>query len=171
MPDHVVADGDGVILGGVTLQVHDVGAAESHADSYLTVDGRPFIGDLAFHGTHPYTADGHTRDWLAALDVLAVELDGRRLYPGHGPAGDARMLADQRRYLMMYREAVTRIGGGAPSLSPSQKEELTAVMTRYLPGAPLTWMIALGADAVAAELAAPAPAGVAGAGTAGAVPA
>ena len=26
-------------------------------------------------------------------------------------------------------------------------------MTRFLPGAPLTWMVGLGADAVAAELA------------------
>ncbi|WP_422771362.1 MBL fold metallo-hydrolase [Plantactinospora sp. WMMC1484] len=36
---------------------HVVGAAESHADSYLTLDDRAFIGDLAFHGTHPYTAE------------------------------------------------------------------------------------------------------------------
>ena len=32
-------------------------------------------------------------------------------------------------------------------------EQLTTVMTRFLPDAPLTWMIGLGADAVAAELA------------------
>ena len=35
---------------------------------------------------------------------------------------------------------------------PHRREELTAVMTRFLPGAPLSWMIGLGADAVAAEL-------------------
>lgn len=125
---------------------------ESHADSYVTMDGVAFIGDLAFNGTHPYVADGHTGKWLAALDSLESLLDGATLYPGHGAPGDVRMLAEQRRYLMMYREVVGRLAAGAPSLTDPQKQELTGVMTRFLPGAPLTWMIGLGADAVASEL-------------------
>jgi hypothetical protein len=63
------------------------------------------------------------------------------------------MLADQRRYLMMYRETIGRLAAGAPTLTDAQRVQLTATMTRFLPGAPLTWMIGLGADAVAAELA------------------
>jgi hypothetical protein len=55
---------------------------------------------------------------------------------------------------MMYRETVGRLAAGAPTLTDGQREELTAVLTRFLPGAPLTWMIGLGADAVAGELAA-----------------
>ena len=55
---------------------------------------------------------------------------------------------------MMYRETVRRLAAGAPNLTDPQREELTAVMTRFLPGAPLSWMIGLGADPVAAELAA-----------------
>jgi len=39
-------------------------------------------------------------------------------------------------------------------LSDAAKAELEAAMTAFLPFAPLTWMIGLGADAVAAELAA-----------------
>src|SRR5690606_31220299 len=111
-------------------------------------------GDLAFHDVHPYTADGHTGPWLAALDALTAALGGATLYPGHGAPGDIGMLADQRRYLMMYREVVARLAAGAPALTDAQREQLTEVMTRFLPGAPLTWMIGLGADAVAAELAA-----------------
>jgi hypothetical protein len=38
------------------------------------------------------------------------------------------------------------------------KSELTAALQAFLPDAPLTWMIELGADAVAAELAAQGPA-------------
>lgn len=154
IPDRRLSTGDVVELGGLRFAVHAVGPAESHADSYLTLDDRAFIGDLAFHGTHPYTADGHTGRWLAALDTLAGALDGATLYPGHGAPGGVGMLADQRRYLMMYRETVRRLAAGAPALTDAQREELTAVMTRFLPGAPLTWMIGLGADAVAAELAA-----------------
>jgi glyoxylase-like metal-dependent hydrolase (beta-lactamase superfamily II) len=154
VPDRRLSTGDSVELGGLWFTLHAVGAAESHADSYLTLDDRAFIGDLAFHGTHPYTADGHTESWLAALDTLPAALDGATLYPGHGAPGGVTMLADQRRYLMMYREVVRRLAAGKPALTDAQKAELTEVMTRFLPGAPLTWMIGLGADAVAAELAA-----------------
>jgi glyoxylase-like metal-dependent hydrolase (beta-lactamase superfamily II) len=154
VPDHRLSTGDAVELGGLRFTLHAVGAAESHADSYLTLDDKAFIGDLAFHGTHPYTADGHTGSWLTALDTLIGALDGAVLYPGHGAPGDVGMLAEQRRYLMMYRETVGRLTAGAPTLTDAQREELTGVMTRFLPGAPLTWMIGLGADAVAAELAA-----------------
>ena len=153
VPDRRLSAGDVVELGGLRFTLHAVGAAESHADSYLTLGDRAFIGDLAFHGIHSYTADGHTGSWLAALDMLTGALDGATLYPGHGATGDVGMLADQRRYLMMYRETVGRLAAGAPTLTDARRERLTAVMTRFLPGAPLTWMIGLGADAVAAELA------------------
>ena len=153
VPDRRLSTGEVVELGGLRFTLHTVGAAESHADSYITLDDRAFIGDLAFHGTHPYTADGHTGNWLAALDTLTGALDGTTLYPGHGAPGDVGMLADQRRYLMMYRETVGRLAAGAPSLADAQREQLITAMTRFLPDAPLTWMIGLGADAVATELA------------------
>lgn len=153
VPDHPLSTGDVVELGGLRFILETVGPAESDADSYLTLDDRAFIGDLAFNGTHPYTADGHTGRWLATLDTLPGALDGARLYPGHGAPGGVGMLADQRRYLMMYRETVRRLAAGASSLTDAQRAELTDVMVRFLPDAPLSWMISLGADAVAAELA------------------
>jgi glyoxylase-like metal-dependent hydrolase (beta-lactamase superfamily II) len=153
VPDRRLASGDVVTLGGLRFTVHAVGAAESHADSCIRLDEHAFIGDLAFPGIHPFTADGHTSRWLAALDTLADKLGGATLFPGHGATGGIGMLADQRRYLMMYRETVGRLAAGAPMLTEAQREQLTAVMTRFLPDAPLTWMIGLGADAVAAELA------------------
>jgi glyoxylase-like metal-dependent hydrolase (beta-lactamase superfamily II) len=153
VPDRRLTSGEVVELGGLHFELQAVGAAESHADSYLRLGDHVFIGDLAFNGTHPYTADGHTGRWLEALDSLPAALAGTTLHPGHGPSGDVRMLADQRRYLMMYRETVRRLAAGAPSLGDAQRDELTAVLTRFLPDAPLSWMIGLGADAVAAELA------------------
>jgi len=152
VPEQRLSDGDVVELAGLRFSLHAVGAAESHADSYVMLDGVAFVGDLAFHATHPYVADGHTGQWLEALDKLEVALDGATLYPGHGAPGDVRMLAGQRRYLMMYREVVGRLASGAATLTEPQRDELTSVMTRFLPGAPLSWMIGLGADAVATEL-------------------
>jgi glyoxylase-like metal-dependent hydrolase (beta-lactamase superfamily II) len=159
VPDHPLLSGEAVELGGVRVEIRGVGAAESHADSYLLVEAGAgqiaFIGDLAFDGMHSYTADGHTARWLKVLDEVAAELDGVPLYPGHGAPRGAELLANQRRYLLMYREVVRRLAGGAETLADPQREELLQVMSRFLPGAPLSWLVDLGADAVAAELAQP----------------
>jgi hypothetical protein len=63
------------------------------------------------------------------------------------------VLADQRRYLLYYRELIRRLSGSEPQLSETAKSELSATLQEFLPDAPLTWMIELGADAVATELA------------------
>jgi glyoxylase-like metal-dependent hydrolase (beta-lactamase superfamily II) len=158
VPDHRLPDGGTVEVGGLRIEVHSLGPGESHADSYLTVhigsQSTAFIGDAAFDGMHSYTADGHTGRWLETLDRLAGELAGLPLYPGHGAPGTTALLADQRRYLLMYREAVRRLSGGAPGLTDPQKQELTELMTWFLPGAAVSWLVGLGADAVAGELAA-----------------
>lgn len=158
VPDHRLADGDTVEIAGLTVTAHDIGPGESHADSYLAFrhdrHDIAFIGDIAFAGTHSYTADGHTTAWLATLDRLATDLDGVLLYPGHGLPHDVGLFADQRRYLLMYRETVRRLAAGKPTLTDEQKQELTALMGRFLPDAPLSWLVGLGADAVATELAA-----------------
>ncbi len=159
-PNTVLADGDKVNFADATLTVHEVGPAESYADSYLLFEPAneapvAFLGDMAFNGTHPYTGDGHSGDWVRALDEVAAQVTRAQvLYPGHGPATGPHVLADQRRYLLYYREVVGRLAGGEDKLASSAKEELERAMRSFLPGAPLTWMIGLGADAVAAELAA-----------------
>lgn len=168
-PNSPLADRDQVTIDELTFTVREIGPAESHADSYvvLAADGSPsvaFTGDLAFHGTHPYTADGHSAGWIAALDLLAGELaEMRTLYPGHGDPAGPGVFADQRRYLLYYREVIARLADGQPQLTDAAKAELDTAMQAFLPGAPLTWMIGLGADVLAAELAAarPAPAGAA----------
>ena len=71
----------------------------------------------------------------------------------HGAPAGPGVLAEQRRYLLYYRELVRRLADGEPRLPEAAKAELDAGMQSFLPDAPLTWMIGLGADAVAAELA------------------
>jgi len=155
-PNSPLADGAQVTVDELTFTAHDIGPAESHADSYYVLETNhcAFIGDLAFHGTHPYTADGHSGRWLAALDTLSARLATvGTLYPGHGEPATTDLLADQRRYLLYYREVVRRLADGNKQLPEAAKPELDAAMRAFLPDAPLTWMIELGADAVAAELA------------------
>ena len=146
-------------LAELTFTVREMGPAESHADSYflLAADGGPpvaFVGDLAFHGTHPYTADGHSASWLAALDLLAGNSPASaRCTPGTVPPPGRACSPSSAATCSIYRELVRRLADGEPRLPEAAKAELDAGMQSFLPDAPLTWMIGLGADAVAAELA------------------
>jgi hypothetical protein len=77
----------------------------------------------------------------------------RTLYVGHGPPAVPTVLADQRRYLLMAREAIARVAGGRTHLSEEEANRVVSLMERYLPSAPLSWLVGAGAPAVAAELA------------------
>jgi len=120
-PSAVLVDRQVVDVDGLSITAREMGQAESHTDSYFTVqsgDGPPiaFTGDLGFNGTHPYTADGDTTSWLHALDMLTRELTGaQRILPGHGAPTTWRLFDEQRRYLLYYREVVGRLGAGGPN--------------------------------------------------------
>ncbi|WP_412542285.1 MBL fold metallo-hydrolase [Longispora sp. K20-0274] len=139
-PTVELADAEQVVLDGVTYTAREFGPGESHADSVFLASAPgaapvAFIGDLAFHGTHSYTADGHGADWLDTLDTLTAELGpGVRLLPGHGAPADVGLLAEQRRYLLHYRELVRRLAGGGTALDEAAKAELEREMTRFQPG-------------------------------------
>jgi hypothetical protein len=63
------------------------------------------------------------------------------------------VLAEQRRYLLMVREAIGRVADGRAELADDETNRVVSLMERYLPGAPLGWLVGAGASAVAAELA------------------
>ena len=154
-PDHEVKDGDKLVFDGMTFVAHDLGPAESYADSYWQLDRDAFIGDEVLAGSHAYTNDGHTAEWLANLDKLSAALkDAKHIYPGHGPAGDPRLFAWQRKYLVTYRAEVDHLRAGKAALTDAQKQQLVAHMKAAYPKATNEFMIALGADTTAAELAA-----------------
>jgi len=160
-PNRIVQDGESVTFGGVTFTVHALGPGESHNDSYWIMAGptsAAFIGDEVLNGVYAYTADGHTTRWLANLDVLATALRGTQtLYPGHGDPGGPDLLSWQRAYLTTYRQAVAELSRGHPVLPTAAKAELVARMERFLPTKRLEFLIDLGADPVAQELATHAP--------------
>jgi glyoxylase-like metal-dependent hydrolase (beta-lactamase superfamily II) len=155
-PDHVAKDGAKLALGGMTFVVHDLGAAESHADSYWELVGAEriaFVGDQVLAGSHAYTNDGHTAAWIKNLDRLARDLKTATIYPGHGAPGDAKLLTWQKAYLVKYRAEVDKLRKGGKALGDAQKQALVAAMKTAYPDAKLDFMITLGADTTAAELA------------------
>lgn len=157
-PNRLVEDRETVEFDGVAYRVHDLGpGGDSDANSIWTVQSGPkvaFTGDLFFNGTHSYVADGYVLAWLANLEnARALLADAGTLYPGHGPEGALDRLRAQKEYLVAYCAAVRELSGGEPTLTEAARDELAARMNGHLPDAPLTFMIGLSADAVAAELA------------------
>jgi glyoxylase-like metal-dependent hydrolase (beta-lactamase superfamily II) len=154
-PNRTVADEQSVELGDLRLTAWDFGPCESKSETvWLLGDGESaFVGDLAFNGMHAHLAEGRTEAWLQALDRAEEALAGvDTLYVGHGAPGVPALLADQRRYLLMVREAIGRVADGRPQLSAAAVNRVTTLMERYLPTAPLSWLVGAGASAVAAEL-------------------
>jgi len=156
-PDHEVRDGQKMTFDGMTFVVHELGPSESHADSYWELLGperAAFVGDQVLNGSHAYTNDGHTAAWLAHLERLSRELGAvKRIYPGHGPVGDASLFTWEKQYLTAYRTEVEALRAGARQLSEPQKKALIARMKSAYPTLTNDFMIALGADTVATELA------------------
>jgi glyoxylase-like metal-dependent hydrolase (beta-lactamase superfamily II) len=155
-PNRTAGDEETVEFGDLRFTAWDFGPGESRSETvWLLGDGESaFVGDLAYNGTHSYLADGRIDAWLQAIDRAEEALaDVRTLYVGHGaPAGPA-VLAEQRRYLLMVREAIRRIASGRPELSEDEAGQVVSLLERYLPDAPLSWLVGAGASAVAAELA------------------
>jgi len=155
-PNHELESGTTLKLDGFEWTVCGVGPGESHADSYwvLQADKRyAFIGDIVLFGEHAYVADGHTGAWLRTLRQLRMDLGGvSTLYPGHGAAGGLELLDWQDKYLTTYRAELEHLRHGA-TISEADKRALVAKMKEHYPTAGLDFMIGLGADATAAELA------------------
>jgi glyoxylase-like metal-dependent hydrolase (beta-lactamase superfamily II) len=157
-PTRPVRDGEVLALDGRRFRVHDMGGGgDCRANAIWVLEDEPrlaFIGDQVFNGVHSYLADGQLAERLANLEKARGFLSGAgTLYPGHGAGGSLELLDTQRRYLEAYRAAIRDLARGRPSLTDAEKNELTSRMQAYLPGAGLTFLIALSADAVAAELA------------------
>ncbi|MGI8690475.1 MAG: MBL fold metallo-hydrolase [Thermomicrobiales bacterium] len=156
-PNQLVQDREAVTFDGVTYRIYDMGpGGDCDANGLWIIEGEPhvaFVGDLVFNGTHVYTADAYILSWLANLENARTLLAGvATLYPGHGGPGTLDVLDAHRAYLLAYIAAVKDLAEGHPSLSAEAKEELVARMNAIRPNAGLGFMIALGADAVAAEL-------------------
>lgn len=154
--NRTVVDGESLQLAGVTFTARDLGRGECASQTVWLIDGGrggAFIGDMVFHGMHPYLGEGALDRWIdmlaGARDLLAgVPV----LYPGHGEPSGPAMLDDQRRYLIAVREALRRLAGSDGRLTDRGRQEVTALMDSYLPGAPLLWLIEAGADEAAAGL-------------------
>lgn len=157
-PNRIVNDGETVTFDGVSFKLIDLGpGGDSDANSIWILNTQPkavFVGDLIFNGIHSYIADNHLSDWLVNIErARKLVTDGDRIYPGHGDAGSMELFDAQKAYLQAYCDSVRKIANGKTTLTDGEKQQLTTTMEQFLKGNRLSFLIALSADAVAAELA------------------
>jgi glyoxylase-like metal-dependent hydrolase (beta-lactamase superfamily II) len=157
-PNNIVKSGDRATFDGVTYSVLDVGpGGDAEANSVWFLEGpkrTAFLSDLTFNGTHSYVADGHLLAWLANLSRLERLCAGMEVvFPGHGAAAPPdQLIRAQRDYLLTLAGHVKELANGRPALTDGEKKELERRMSEYLPGAGLSFLIAMNADPIAREL-------------------
>ncbi len=157
-PNTVVESGKELSFDGVVYSVLDIGAGgDSEANSVWFIEAprrTAFLSDVTFNGTHSYAADGHVLAWLANLARLERLCTGMDIaFPGHGPAAAPhQLIGKQQAYLLALIGHVKELANGRTMLGDADKKELERRMCDYLPGAGLTFLIAMNADPIAREL-------------------
>jgi hydroxyacylglutathione hydrolase len=122
VPMEPLADGATVRAEGVTLHVlHTPGHASDHLCYYLEEERALFTGDLVLGGSTTVIPpdDGDLLDYLASLRRV-LDLDVRRIYPGHGPVLEpARPVIEGYIAHRLEREAqiVAALGAGAETVA------------------------------------------------------
>jgi phosphoglycerate dehydrogenase-like enzyme/glyoxylase-like metal-dependent hydrolase (beta-lactamase superfamily II) len=108
---------DRMVIEDATRRVEILHLGPGHTAGDLVVHlpaaGIVFTGDLAVNGAFNYFGDADPESWRDALERLAA-LGATSVAPGHGPAGDASIVSNQRRYLEELTAAVRRgVASGA----------------------------------------------------------
>ena len=139
-PNEIINDGDSFTFGGAKFTFKDIGPGESDSDGMwlLEKDGmtHAFVGDTVANRTHCFFRDGHTPEWLKALDRMEKELDENTLlYIGHGGTPSAKEAIQwQRGYIQAYWAAVEALQDKSIPVSRENQEKIIADMQKYLPG-------------------------------------
>jgi len=91
------------------VELHYFGVGHTHGDGFawLPKERVLFTGDAAVNGPFNYMGDGNSAAWIETL-AKAQKLGATTIAPGHGPAGDGRVLEAQRQYFQALRAEVEK---------------------------------------------------------------
>ena len=122
-PDLVYEEAAELDLGGRTAQLRTWGLAHTTADQVVFLPDQRilFTGDLVetecfaiFPWFPPDDVDVDGDRWIAVLEHLE-RLEPEIVVPGHGPLGDAGVIATARDYLELLRSETRRLADGGAS--------------------------------------------------------
>ena len=96
-------------VGGVEVQLHELGPAHTAGDSvaFVPSTGVLYTGDLLFIGGTPIIWAGPLRNWVQACDTM-LALEPAHVVPGHGPVTGDTGIRQVRDYLLFVEEEATK---------------------------------------------------------------
>jgi len=103
-------------IGGIEIQLIDVGPAHTDADTIVYVPSARtvFTGDIVFAGATPVVWAGSLSNWLKACRTL-LDLDVDTIVPGHGPVTGKETVRETEAYFeFLLEEASSRFAAGMP---------------------------------------------------------
>ena len=113
----------------VELRYFGVGHTMGDGFAWLPKEKILFTGDAAVNGPYNYMGDGNSAAWIDTL-AAAEKLGAAVVAPGHGPAGDGRVLSAQREFFVALRAEVEKRKGLAPD---RLQAEVAAIRGALLP--------------------------------------
>jgi glyoxylase-like metal-dependent hydrolase (beta-lactamase superfamily II) len=115
----------------VELRYFGVGHTHGDGFAWLPKERILFTGDAAVNGPFNYMGDGNSAAWVETL-AKAQALKAALVAPGHGPAGDGRILEAQRQYFVALRAEVEKRKGLPPDRVQADVPTIrTALVARH----------------------------------------
>lgn len=140
-PDALVSDGQSVKVGGLEIQVRQLGTGESEATTVYFIPSLQTLvaGDVLTPRRVPFLAGAQTAAWLRQIPVLTANYDpATRVLPGHGPETTLKEAAEwQTGYITKFRElvatAIAPASAGGACVTPAEAAPLLIEMRRSFP--------------------------------------
>lgn len=123
------------------VELRYFGVAHTYGDGFawLPKEKILFTGDAAVNGPFNYIGDGDSAAWIDTL-AKAQQLGATIVAPGHGPAGDGKVLDAQRQFFVGLRAEVEKRKALAPdrvqSEIPAMREAMLKQHATYIDANP-----------------------------------
>jgi glyoxylase-like metal-dependent hydrolase (beta-lactamase superfamily II) len=137
-PNHVVKDGEGLVIDNVHFRIRDYASCESDCDGVWSIEGdngqAVFCGDLIYNQMHLFMKDGHPVEWLRGLYRLRREFSRDAcFYPAHGKRCGREGIYWAQAYIHMYLGILGDLLQGGDVLNAIQQQRLITALKSYLP--------------------------------------
>ena len=130
-PNHAVADGDTLAIGGITFRFHNFGTAHTNSDLMIEVPEEQalFLADNVCNKRIVRMDDGKFSGSIATIDA-ALKIPAKVLIPGHGRTGGWEIVHAYRDYLSgLYNAVDEYYQQGIPDYA--MKSKVAARLARF----------------------------------------